>query len=416
MRVAYLTSQYPAVSHTFILREVEALRAHGVDVTTCSIREVGREHKRGSAEAAAAASTYYVVAAAKRPGTLLAALGTALARPGRLGEALRVAWSTRRPGIRGTLYQLFYLIESMVLSRHLKTQGATHIHNHFAMSSCSVAMLTSVLSGIPYSFTMHGPSIFFEPRVWRLDEKIRRASFVACISHFCRSQGMIFADRADWQKLRIVHCGIEPERYDRHRADTPGKRLLFVGRLASVKGVAVLLRALATVRRAHPDATLTLIGDGDERAGLEAEAESLGLTGAVRFAGYRTQDEVIEELARSDLFVLPSFAEGVPVVLMEAMAARLPVLATRIAGIGELVEPGVSGALVAPGDQLALEEALGTLLSRDTRELGEAGRVRVVADYDVRAEAAWLAELLAGRAPQDQIRPLPPQTEQRIAV
>ena len=141
---------------------------------------------------------------------------------------------------------------------------------------------------------------------------------------------MIFADPRHWPKMRIVHCGVDPARYDTAR-QTPGKGLLFVGRLAAVKGVAVLLEAFARVLEAHPDARLTLVGDGGERAGLETSARALGCGGAVRFAGYLSQDEVAAELAAADLFVLPWFAEGVPVVLMEAMASRLPVVATRIA-------------------------------------------------------------------------------------
>ncbi len=405
-RVAYLTGEYPAVSHTFILREVEALRALGRDVITCSVRRTGAEHHRGPAEKHAVETTFYVLNAAKNPVTAFKAKLEALKTPGRFFSALRLAWSTRAPGAMAALYQLFYFIEAMVLARHLKAQGVTHLHNHFGNSSCSVAMLTSEISGIPFSYTMHGPAIFFEPRIWRIDEKIARAKFVACISHFCRSQGMIFAAPEHWHKMRIVHCGITPENYGASEPEPAQKRIIFVGRLAAVKGVLVLIEAFARIREAHPDAQLTLVGDGTERAAIEAHVAWLGCTDAVRFAGYLSQDEVARELAKADIFALPSFAEGVPVVLMEAMASQLPVIATRIAGISELVEDGVSGWTVPPGDITGFADALKALLDNpDLRaRMGQVGRARVKAEFNIASEAAWLDQLVCDTAP-DTLRP-----------
>ena len=396
-RIAYLTSEYPAVSHTFILREIAALRAEGREVITCSTRRPGPAHRKGAAEAAEAATTFYVIDAAKNPVTFLAAQAATLARPRRWLEALQLAWKTRQPGPKALLWQAFYLAEAAVLARHLRREGVTHLHNHFGDSSGTVAMLTSVLADIPFSLTIHGPSIFFEPRRWHLGEKAARARFVACISHFCRSQVMVFTDPGDWTKLQIVHCGVHPDRYGR-TAGPAGDRMVFVGRLAAVKGVRVLLDALAEVRRTRPGATLTLVGDGPERAGIEAHAAALELSEAVRFTGYLTQDEVAAELAAADLFVLPSFAEGVPVVLMEAMATGLPVIATRIAGIPELVEEGVSGLLVPPGDAVALAAAIGELLADPDRRaaMGRAGRAKVAAEFDQATEAALLGRLIDG--------------------
>ena len=407
LRIAYLTGEYPAVSHTFILREIEGLRAKGIEVETCSVRRTDAKHHRGPAEKNAAATTFYIIAQARRPRVLLAALAGALKRPARLGTAAGLAWKTRPPGLRALIWQMFYLLEAMVLAQHLSRKGVSHLHNHFGNSSCTVAMLTSELSGIPFSYTMHGPAIFFEPRLWRIDEKIARARFVACISHFCRSQGMIFSAPAHWHKMRIVHCAITPERYGTNTAKTPGKRIVFVGRLAAVKGVRILLEAFAGTRSAHPDAELVLVGDGDERADIEAHARALGCAEAVRFTGYLSQDEVTGVLDEADIFALPSFAEGVPVVLMEAMASRLPVIATRIAGIPELVEDGVNGRVVAPGDVAGFTDALLELLEdQDLRaQMGARGRAKVEADYNLATEVAWLKCILHGQAPQGSLRP-----------
>lgn len=399
--VAYLTGEYPRATDTFIQREVAALRGCGLTIKTCSIRRTGAEHHVGEEQRTEAARTFHVLEATARPLTSLRAHGAALLRdPVRYFRALGLAWRTSPAGVKGHLYNLIYFAEAVVLARYMLANGVVHLHNHIAKSSCTVAMLASTVSGIPYSFTLHGPDIFFEPYHWRLDEKVARAAFVACISHFCRSQAMIFSDQAHWSRLHIVHCGVDPALYDAPRR-LPGQQLLFVGRLAAVKGVPVLLRALRSVAADHPQLRLTLIGDGPERAALESEARALGLSDVVAFVGYKAQAEVAKALQDTDIFVLPSFAEGLPVVLMEALAARVVVLTTRIAGVGELVEDRVSGRLVAPGDPEALAQALRELLdaSPEARQaMGEAGRARVVAEFHSVTEAGKLARLIATTA------------------
>ncbi|MBC7156085.1 MAG: glycosyltransferase, partial [Rhodobacteraceae bacterium] len=361
--VAYLTGEYPRATDTFIQREVAGLRALGIVVHTCTVRRTGPEHLAGPEQRAEAAATFHVIEAARNPARLLAAHAGALLRaPGRWLRAVALAWRTRAPGLRGTALQAAYFAEAGVLAAHLRATGARHLHNHIATGAGTVAMLAAEITGLPFSITLHGPGIFHEPMRWRLDEKAARAAFVACISHFARAQLMLFADRRHWPRFHIVHCGVEPGRYDRPRRAAPGQRLLFVGRLAGVKGVPVLLAALAGLRRRHPSVHLTLIGDGPERAALEAEAAALGLGGAVRFAGYASQEGVAAALAEADILVLPSFAEGVPVVLMEALAAGVAVVATAVGGVGELITPEC-GLLVAPGDAEALEHALDALLA-----------------------------------------------------
>ncbi len=418
--IAYLTGEYPRATDTFIQREVAALRALGITVHTCSVRRTDAAHHVGPEQKAEAAATFNVIRAARRPLGLLAAQAAALARsPGRYLGALRLALTTGAPGLKGLAWQLFYFAEAGVLARHLRALGVCHLHNHFGNSSCSVAMLTSALSGIPYSYTMHGPAIFFAPERWRIDVKIARAAFVSCISHFSRSQGMIFAAPEHWPKMHIVHCGVDPAVYDRPAVPATaggGPRLLFVGRLAAVKGLPMLLDAAAALAPAHPGLRLTIVGDGPDRAWLEARAAALGIGAQVVFTGYRSQAEVADALTEADVFVLPSFAEGVPVVLMEAMAARVPVVATRVAGVAELVEDGVSGHLVPPGDAEALAGALGRIMGDAAlrRAMGAAGRARVVEAFDARREASRLAGLLAAHhasAPRPPLRP--PETTAR---
>lgn len=397
--IAYLTGEYPRATDTFIQREVAGLRARGFRVLTATIRATDPAHHVGPEQRAEHAATFAVLATAKRPGRLIRAHLWALTRrPGGWLRALRLAWRTRPPGLRAGLWQMFYFLEAGVLAHHLTRHGVDHLHNHFADSSCTVAMLTAEIAGLPFSLTMHGPGIFFAPEHWRIDEKIARAGFVACISHFCRSQAMLFSDPAHWHRLRIVHCGVDPALYAPAPGRSRGKRLLFVGRLAAVKGIPLLLEALEQVQRDHPDAVLRIIGDGPDRAALEEQARARGL--AAEFLGYRGQAEVAAVLAETDMLVLPSFAEGVPVVLMEAMAAGLPVVTTRVGGVSELVEHEVSGLLCPPGDAETLARQIGRLLSDPAlcARMGGAGRARVMADFDSAREAGWLGRLFAAHA------------------
>ncbi|MGQ0456806.1 MAG: glycosyltransferase family 4 protein [Hyphomicrobium sp.] len=417
--IAYLTGEYPRATDTFIQREVMALRASGISVLTCSMRRTPPEHHVGNEQREEARQTFNVMPSTKSP---IVSVGSHVrafvGSPRRYLAAFALAMRTGSPGLRARMYQLIYFAEAVVLAVHLKKAGVVHLHNHIAMSSGSVAMIASAVSGIPHSFTMHGPDIFFEPQRWRLDEKIARATFVACISDFCRSQGMIFSDPIHWSKMHVVHCGVTLSRYSESRggrADAAagmGPRILFVGRLAAVKGLPILFDAAKNLLPMLPNLRVTLIGDGPERRELEDRACSLGLADAVHFAGYKSQDEVAAALRTTDMLILPSFAEGLPVVLMEAMAGEVPVISTRIAGVAELVEDGVNGLLIPPGDVGSIEQAI-QRLSNDPElraRMGAAGRRKVAAEFDVEKEAGWLAQLFetyASGAEKPAKRPAP---------
>lgn len=396
--MAWLTGDWVRASQTFIQREADALRGMGLDLRAFTIRPPAPEATDPALLAEGARITA-VLPLAARPGTALRAHGAALARsPGPWLRALIAGWRDAAPGLRGRLYGLIYFHEAVVLAQALRTIGAVHLHNHFAMASCVVARLAAPLAGITWSFTLHGPDDLSEARRFRLDRSVAGASFVACISAFARSQAMLVSDPAHWPKLHIVHCGIDPALYAPAARTRPDPdRLLFVGRLAPQKGVPVLLDGFALARVRRPSLRLAIVGDGPGRASAEAQAARLGLGSAVEFLGWRDQGEIAAELARAALLVLPSFAEGVPVVLMEAMAAARPVIATRIAGVAELVEDGASGLLVPPGEEEALAEAILSLAADPARAaaMGRRGRERVLTGFDARREAARLARLVA---------------------
>lgn len=396
-RVAYLTGEYPRATDTWMQREVASLRRQGTEVDFFAVRRPGDEHMVGPEQRAERERTTYLYPML-RPGPLLRAhLGLLIRSPRRYLTGLALQWRTRRPGLRGSLYQLIYFLEAGLLAKEIRSRGIGHLHNHLGDSSATVAMLAAHLGGFGYSLTLHGPGIFFEPHTWRLDEKLARCEFCACISYFCRSQAAIFAPPERHDRLHIVHCGVDPSVLEPvvHRGE--GTRLLFVARLAELKGLSVLLEAIQQVAARFGATELTVVGDGPERARFEALTAELGLEKSVTFAGYRSQAEVAAHLAETDVFVLPSYAEGVPVTLMEALGSGVPVVATQVGGVSELVEHEGNGFIVRPGDVDELADRLIQLVgdAELRARFGAAGRQLVLTDFDNDTEAARLATLFA---------------------
>ena len=395
MKIGYLTGQYPRATDTFIQREIFSLRSLGLAVQTFSVRKPSLEQLVGEEQKSEFNQTEYLL-----PPQLIALIAAHLTlfftQFSSYIRGIKLAWATRQPGLKGIVFQLFYFAEAGYLASKMRSQKVQHLHNHIADSSCTVAMLASELSGISFSFTIHGPYIFFEPYRWTLDEKIQRALFVACISNFCRSQCMLFSPPEIWSKLHIIHCGVEPDMFAPRFHEGRGKNLLYVGRLAAAKGLPILFDAIARLAPTSPEPlALTIVGDGVDRSALEQMSQELGIADNLEFVGYKSQSEVRSLLMKADIFVLPSFAEGVPVSLMEAMAAGLPVVSTRIAGISELVEDGHSGYLVPPGDVQQLADKIEKLyLHPDLRQsFGQKGRKFVQKNFDISSESARLSKI-----------------------
>jgi glycosyltransferase involved in cell wall biosynthesis len=271
------------------------------------------------------------------------------------------------------------------------------MHSHFGTNASAVAMLAHELSGIPYSFTTHGPEEFDAPHALSLGEKVNRAAFTVAISSFGKSQLSRWADFGSWDRIKIVHCGIEPERFaDPAPLPEAPLRLVAIGRFVEQKGQMVLIRAMKRIVAARPEVHLTLIGDGEMRPDLEREIETSGLGANVTLTGWLDEAGVRAELATSHVLVMPSFAEGLPMVVMEAMAAARPVLATYVAGTPELVVAGETGWLIPAGDESALAETvleIAGLPKEQLAAMGKQGRLRVLERHDSDKEAAKLAFL-----------------------
>ena len=284
-RLAYLTSQYPASSHTFIRREIEAVRELGREVDTYSVRPPSAAETINQTDMAEADRTFYILR--QSAGSFIGAhLGTLFTRPGAYFGTFGLALTHRAPGARGLLLGIAHFAESVLLARELKKRGTTHLHNHFANSAATVGLLASRLSGIGWSFTMHGISETDYPAGLMLGRKIEHAKFVACVSWFGRAQGMRLVAPAHWDKMNIVRCGLPFDRLparDAHTGDP--QTIICVGRLSPEKGQAGLLRAFAKLVAKHPKLQLRLVGDGPDGDGLEALADELDVGASVTFVG-----------------------------------------------------------------------------------------------------------------------------------
>lgn len=393
LKISYFINQYPKVSHTFIRREILALERLGFDVQRFALRGWS-ESLPDFEDLKEQGRTRYILRQGVW-GLMLAGLRTAVRSPVSLVRVLILAVRMSRRSDHRLLHHFLRVAEACRLAQWLNESGAMHLHAHFGTNSAEIAMYARRLGGPPYSFTVHGPEEFESPMA--LDEKVGDAAFVAAISSYGRSQLYLRCKLADWSKVKVVRCGIEPAF---HRAGAPaessGHRLVCVGRLCEAKGQLLLVEAAARLRAKGIALDLVLAGDGPIRADIEAAIARHHLSGTVRITGWISSDQVRDEILAARALVLPSFAEGLPVVIMEAMALRRPVLSTFVAGIPELLRDGESGWLFPAGSLDDLVSAMQDCLSRteqDMARMGEAGYRRVIERHSIDVEAAKLAEL-----------------------
>jgi glycosyltransferase involved in cell wall biosynthesis len=396
VRLAYLVGRYPAASHAFLLREVESLRGGGAEVETVTIRPPHADELRTEADREAARTTYRVLPAG--PLKLLAAhLPAFFSHPRRYLRTLAYALRLGK-GARGHLWQLFYFAESIVVWRHCRRLGLSHLHAHFADTATDSALLTTHFEpDSAWSISLHGPDEFAEAAENRLAEKLRSAELIVAVNGEARRGAIAAGGDRVAAKTSVVNLGVDLEKFSPPRVQAPDTRerlrVLCLGRLVERKGQAFLIAALE--RPGTTSLELTLAGDGPERRHLEALAERLQPDQRVTFTGVVGQDEALELYRDADLFCLPSLSEGMPAVLIEAMACGLPVVTTRIDAIPELVSDGANGLLVEPGNADALAAAL-TRLAGDPglrARLGAAARETVGEHYEIKAQTARLLAL-----------------------
>jgi colanic acid/amylovoran biosynthesis glycosyltransferase len=398
MIVAYLTSTYPNAVDSFIRAEVAELRALGHIVHTFSVRRSPRDEMVSDDVLRERANTDFLLGVREIPRLLVATAATVVRAPARFLAAAVLTFRCGAPGLKARMRAIAYLVEACLLARRLKSKRVLHLHNHIGENSAMVAMLASVLSGIPFSLTIHGPDEFDQPQLLALDEKIARAAFVVAISNYGRGQLLRWCRYEHWSKVKVIHCGVNAVYRDYPHTRLPEqRRLVCVGRLRPQKGQLLLVDAAAQLAQEGIDFELVLVGDGPLRHTIERLVDERGLRSRIKLAGWMSSDGVRAEILRARVMVLPSLAEGLPVAIMEALALHRPVISTYVAGIPELIANGICGWLVPAGSPSALADAMRDALTAPIErleEMGRAGAAVIAKRHDARVGARKLAELM----------------------
>jgi colanic acid/amylovoran biosynthesis glycosyltransferase len=397
-RLAYLLSIYPAISHTFFLNEITELRKLGFTIEVASINKpVWTSGSTSELETDALETTFYIKAM-NPVRALLVLLKIMFTRPGVVFRGLRAALQLDGWNLASSSYALFYLAEALLLGEWLSRRGHKHLHIHFGGPVATVGMLTSTAWQFSYSLMIHGPEEFYDVEKSYLRRKLERAKFVLCISDYCRSQVMKVSGAEHWSKFHVVRLGVDPQVFAPALAVDHGSTLeiISVGRLVPAKGHLILLRAFSDLLRKGHKLRLRLVGDGPERSRIESFVNREQLDAFVAFEGALSHELTRQKLAHADIFVLASFAEGLPIALMEALAMEIPCISTMVAGIPELIRDGCEGLLVPASSQEALTAALARLISDAAfrQILAQAGRRRVQELYDLKKNVCLLAKTL----------------------
>jgi colanic acid/amylovoran biosynthesis glycosyltransferase len=396
LKIAYFVNQYPKVSHSFIRREILAMERQGFEVQRIALRG-WKESLPDAEDRQEQEKTQYVLRTGLL-GLLVPWLLRLLRSPLKMSSALCLAIRLSRQTDGRLLHHLVCVAEASRILSWVAASQARHLHAHFGTNSAEIAMQMRVLGGPPFSFTVHGPDEFLAP--WGLEDKIRRSAFAVAISSFGRSQLYLRSAAALWPKVRVVHCGLESGFYSgRTSAPIAHSRLVCVGRLCEAKGQLLLIDAVAQLNQRAVRVDLVLAGDGPMRTEIEKMVREFGLQDRVRITGWISSDRVREEILAARALVLPSFAEGLPVVIMEALALRRPAITTYIAGIPELVKDGENGWLIPAGSIGDLTTAIEDCLSRSSDEIermGDAGRRMVIDRHSIDVEVQKLADHIRG--------------------
>lgn len=395
LRVGYLVNQYPAVSHSFIRREIAALESTGAAVLRFSIRKSESNLPDRLDREEQSRTRVLLTGGFLKP---VACLTWLLAtRPKRLMNALSIVFGNVRWSIKNVVRRLAYLAEAAELVRQFELDPVDHLHAHFGTNPAFVARLVFRLGGPPYSFTAHGPDEFDRPEELDLAGKIADARFAVAISEFGRSQLMRWSDPRHWPSIKVVRCGLDDSFLKAEATPVPASpTLCCVARLSGQKGLPVLVEAAAILKRRGIRFEIVVVGDGELRRVLEEEITSRDLREEVNLVGWKSGAEVRKQITESRALVVPSFGEGLPVVIMEAYSLGRPVIATRIAGIPELVDEDC-GWIISPGSAVDLADAMEKALTApitSIERLGMEGRSRVKQLHDVQTNAIYLKSLI----------------------
>ena len=394
LRVGFLISQHPAINHALLLREVRELRRQNLEILTASIRDPDRPASQLNAEEADEAARTFYVKRTGASGAVKAILATAASRPGALLRGFVYALSLAGTHLRKWPYYLAYLSQAIVLGRWMEREKLKHLHVQY---SSTVGLLLKKIFDIELSISFHGPDEFTDPEGFHLRQKIEACRFVRAISSYSKSQLMRSCGYDQWNKIEAVYLGVDGSVFTPRpfRTEPRPFEVICVGRLSPVKAQHVLVDAIHSLHRKGRDVLLHLVGGGPDRQTLEQHIARLGAGAYVVLHGFTLQADLDRLYRQSDVFALASFAEGVPGVLMEAMAMEIPCVATRIMGTPELIEHGTDGLLVPPSDAESMADAIDSLIAdAGLRErLGQAARRKIQTRFDLEKNAASLRAL-----------------------
>ena len=399
--IAYVMTHYPRVALTFISGEIDALERRGVRIQPFAMNRPSGDDLISDELMARRDRTTYLKASWSA--SLGALAGYVLAHPLKTSGLATRALSSAGWDLALMTRRLAHLVQAALLAKRCTTTGVTHIHAHFGQAPATIAWFASELMNfgsrryVGWSFTIHGFQDFVDEAISRLDLKANSAAFVVCVSDFTRSQLCRVTPPSLWDRFHVVRCGIDLKQFAlRAPKPFPGRpRIIMVGRLSPEKGQLILLKALAELASKGIEFELSLIGDGPLKADLEQETVRLALGDRVLLLGELAPAEVNIQLREADIFCLPSFAEGLPVSIMEAMAIGVPVISTYIGGIPELAMDGKTALTVAAGNVEALAEALSRIIAdRGLRDrLVAAAREEVELRHDRDRNAEQIANL-----------------------
>ncbi len=396
MKLAYLMNSYPITSTTFIRREIESLEQLGLPVTRYAVR-----HWDGKlvdpADMAETARTHYLLTGNLK-NLILSFFSVALAQPLSFLKGLSLWLKVCRNAGALDVRLVAYLLQATYFLRRARADAIDHVHVHFSTNATTVAMLAHRMGGPGYSFTAHGPDEFVDPTAASLHLKVEQARFVVAISNYCKVLLVRFSSYAFWDKIVISHCGLKMDEFEANTAFSESNQdLVCVGRLCPQKAQLLFPQAVAAIKDEFPNLRVHLIGDGESRQALEAEIKRLGVETFFVLHGWTANSEVRQRIAQARAFLLPSFAEGLPVAIMEAFALGRPVISTYIAGIPELVDASC-GWMIPAGSiediSAAMRAALRTPVEQLAR-MGQEGRRRVDAAHNLQTIAPALAAAFA---------------------
>jgi len=393
MKLAYLLNSYPLISTTFILREIQAIEAMGHPVERFALR-----HFDGNLvdpeNIAEQGRTHYIITGSKSA-LIKDVLLVCVTRPLRVLKLLPLWWRVWRNAKRKFVQHVAYFIEALAFYRRATKLGIDHVHVHFSTNATTVAMFSRALGGPSYSFTVHGPDELVprEPAALSIREKAHHAAFIVAITRYCR--GRLIEEAPDaTDKIKVILCGIDLRNFQFDAPPPDAARIICIGRLCANKGQKHIPPAVAQVVGEFPELVVELIGSGEHRDLVQAGIEQYGLQDNVVLLGNVPEDRLRAGILDARALLLPSYAEGLPMVFMEAFAVGRPVLTTRITGHPELIDVEC-GWLFEPGDEDAIAEALRNVMRATNEEraaMAREGRRRVEERHDVRKTAAALIE------------------------